>query len=162
MHRSVFLSVLLALCLAILSLTSCDGGARRASMLAVLDEADSLNRNFIPMTNDSALQEAVAFFDSHGTANERMRAHYLLGCTYRDLNEELKALDAFHNAASAADTAASDCDYHTLSRVHAQMAGLFEQQYLPYQMLEANRLWSKYSLKAKGLLHQTYVTKHIV
>ena len=49
-------------------------------MLAALDEADSLNRNYIPITSDSLLREAVDFFDDHGTPNERLRAHYLLGC----------------------------------------------------------------------------------
>ena len=145
MHHSFLLPLFLALCLAILSLTSC-GSGRRAAMLALLDEADSLNRNFIPMTNDSALQEAVTFFDSHGTANERMRAYYLLGRTYDDCGEKLKALDAFHNAASAADTTVSDCDYHTLSRVHAQMAGLFYDQLLPYEMLEELEHYRHYAL----------------
>ena len=144
-NRSGFPFFLVAVYLAILSLTSC-GSGRRAAMLALLDEADSLNRNYIPLTNDSALLDAVSYFDSHGTANERMRARYLLGCTYRDLNEELKALDAFHNAASAADTTVSDCDYHTLSRVHAQMAGLFYDQLLPYEMLEELEHYRHYAL----------------
>ena len=58
MHRSFLLPLFIASFLAILSLTSC-GSGRRAAMLAVLDEADSLNRNYIPLTNDTALLDAV-------------------------------------------------------------------------------------------------------
>ena len=32
---------------------------------------DSLNRNYIPITTDSLLLQATAYFDSHGTPNER-------------------------------------------------------------------------------------------
>ncbi len=33
--------------------------------------ADSLNRNYIPITSDSLLREAVDYFGSHGSPNER-------------------------------------------------------------------------------------------
>ena len=41
------------------SIVSCDSGSRRAAMLAVLDEADSLNRSYIPITSDGLLKEAA-------------------------------------------------------------------------------------------------------
>jgi len=66
--RFKLITVLVVGLLTIVSLASCDGGFRRASMLSVLDEADSLNRNFLPLTNDTLLQEAVAYFDRHGSA----------------------------------------------------------------------------------------------
>ncbi|MBQ8157429.1 MAG: hypothetical protein IJ081_00210 [Prevotella sp.] len=110
-----------------MSLTSC-GSGRRAAMLAVLDEADSLNRNYIPLTNDSALQDAVAYFDSHGTANERMRARYLLGCVYRDKGEAPDALSWFQEAIEHADTTDAICNFALLSRVQGQMASIFIHQ----------------------------------
>ncbi len=55
---------------------------------------DSLNRNYIPITTDSLLLQATAYFDSHGTPNERLRAHYLLGCAYRDMGEAPQAIEA--------------------------------------------------------------------
>ncbi len=77
--------------LLLLLLASC-GSSERGRMLAVLDEADSLNRNYIPFTTDSVLKIATEWFDSYGSANERMRAHYLLGCAYRDMGEAPAAL----------------------------------------------------------------------
>ncbi|MBP3251709.1 MAG: hypothetical protein J6M25_03560, partial [Prevotella sp.] len=63
----------------LLLLTACYG-SRRQQMLTVLDEADSLNRNYIPFATDSQLLAATRFFDAHGTSLEQLRAHYLLGC----------------------------------------------------------------------------------
>ena len=116
--------------LLLLLLASC-GSSERGRMLAVLDEADSLNRNYIPFTTDSALKIAAEWFDSHGSANERMRAHYLLGCAYRDMGEAPAALQSYHDAVDCADTTATDCDYRLLCRVYSQIAYVFHEQYMP-------------------------------
>ena len=58
----------------------------------------------------------------------RMLAHYLLGRCYSDMGEAPAALQEFHNAADAADTTNVNCDYHTLSRILAQMASLYYNQ----------------------------------
>ena len=78
---------------------------------AVLDEADSMNHAYIPITSDSLLKEATAYFDSHGTPNERIRAHYLLGCADRDMGEAPRAIETWQDAVNCADTTATDCDY---------------------------------------------------
>lgn len=121
-------------------------------MLAVLDEADSLNRNYLPVTGDSLLKEAARWFDSHGSANERVRAHYLLGCAYRDKGEAPAALQCYHDAVDCADTTASDCDYRLLSRVHGQMGYLFYQEYLPQEQLNALNKAIHYSRLSKDTL----------
>ena len=131
--------------LLLLLLASC-GSSERGRMLAVLDEADSLNRNYIPFTTDSALKIAAEWFDSYGSANERMRAHYLLGCAYRDMGEAPAALQSYHDAIDCADTTATDCDYRLLSRVHGQMGDIFIQEYLPTQALKEYNKASAYSL----------------
>lgn len=116
--------------LLLLLLASC-GSSERGRMLAVLDEADSLNRNYIPFTTDSALKIATEWFDSHGSANERVRAHYLLGCAYRDMGEAPAALQSYHDAVDCADTTSTDCDYRLLCRVYSQIAYVFHEQYMP-------------------------------
>ena len=121
-------------------------------MLAVLDEADSLNRNYLPVTGDSLLKEAARWFDSHGSANERVRAHYLLGCAYRDKGEAPAALQCYHDAVDCADTTASDCDYRLLSRVYGQMGFLFYNMNLPYEQIKALEYAKHYSLEAKDTL----------
>ena len=77
----------------LLALVCCTTEADR-EMDALLDRADSMNRAYIPMTDgmDSLLLEATRFYDRHGDANQQMRAHYLLGCAYRDMGEAPAAL----------------------------------------------------------------------
>ena len=58
------------------------------------------------------------YFDRHGTANERLKAHYLLGCVYRDQNEAPHALQCYQDAIEVADTLSPDCDYQTLLAVY--------------------------------------------
>ena len=113
--------------LAVLLLVACDSGEQQRLQLAELERqnrADSL------MLNDSLARDLADWFDRHGTRNEQLRAHYILGRTYADRGETPAALDAYNDAADRADTTSQDCDYHTLCRVYAQMAELFRHQNL--------------------------------
>ena len=121
---------LFVFCFIIPLLAACDSASRRPAMLAVLDKADSLNRSYIPITSDILLREAVGYFDSHGTPNERIRAYYLLGCAYRDMGESPRAIEVWQDAIACADTLAVDCDHALLCRVYSQMAELFYRQNL--------------------------------
>ena len=120
----------------LLTVVACNSAGRRAAMTAILDRADSLNRNYIPITTDSLLREAADYFDSHGTPNERLRAHYLLGCAYRDMGEAPRAIEAWQDAIACADTTATDCDYALMSKVCSQMAEAFYQQNLVVEDLK--------------------------
>jgi lipopolysaccharide biosynthesis regulator YciM len=90
-------------------------------MDALLDRADSMNRAYIPMTDgiDSLLLEATRYYDRHGDANQQMRAHYLLGCAYRDMGEAPMALQCYQDAVDKADTTDTECDFSLLSRLHS-------------------------------------------
>ena len=116
------------LLLAVVALVACDCG-RSGEMSSLLDRADSLNRNYVPMTDviDSLLLEAVEYYDRHGTPNQRMRAHYLLGCSYRDLDDAPQALHCYQDATDAADTLDSDCDYGLEKLVTECSIGSHEQ-----------------------------------
>ena len=46
-------------------LSACYSG-QRSRMLALLDEADSLNRAYAQLPSDTLLLEATDFFDRHG------------------------------------------------------------------------------------------------
>jgi tetratricopeptide (TPR) repeat protein len=91
---------------------------------------------------------AVRYVDRHGNSNEKVRAHYLLGCAYRDAGEAPNALEAFHEAADRADTTSMDCDYGLLMKVHAQSSELFRYQLLPYEMLEELEAQRRCAIKA--------------
>lgn len=136
-----------ALILLLLLLVACDGGQRQR-MEALLDRADSLNRAYVPMTGglDTLLGEATRYYDRYGTANEQMRAYYLLGCAYRDMGEAPRALDLYHKAAECADTTATDCNFALLARVHGQMAALFEDYALPRNQLDEERAAYRYAM----------------
>ena len=53
-------------------------------MLTQLEELERQNLADSLMTNDTLAIALSDYFDSHGTPNERMLAHYLLGRTYAD------------------------------------------------------------------------------
>ena len=149
-HKILF-GIVAFLC-GMLSTVSCDSSSRRTTMLAVLDEADSLNRSYIPITSDSLLKEASDYFDSHGTPNERLRAHYLLGCAYRDMSEAPHAIETWQYAITCADTTASDCDYKLLGKAYSQMANLYHNQLLLSDVIDARKQAYRFTLMAKDTL----------
>ena len=112
------------------------GTEERRNMERLLAEADSMNRNYINFTTDSVMLAVVDYYDRCGTPNERMKAHYLLGCVYRDLEEAPKALASFHDAVNYADTMSTDCNLALLSRIHGQIATLLLNMQLPYEALD--------------------------
>ena len=98
--------------------------------------------------SDSLQLILADYYDHHGTPNERMWAHYLLGRAYYDMGEALPALRAYENAAAAADTAAADCDYWNLCRVYCQEALLLHYQSLPEEVFNTLDDASKAAKKA--------------
>lgn len=111
-------------------------------------EAKAQNKAFVDFTSDSIAKEFTKYYDSHGTANERMTAHYLLGCVYRDLGEAPHAVDCYLDAISQADTTAKDCDFNTLSCAYAQMADIYYRQLLLTYSIIARKQSSYYAFKA--------------
>ncbi|MBO5313679.1 MAG: hypothetical protein J6A70_00145, partial [Prevotella sp.] len=48
--------------------------SRRQKMRLELLRADAQNKAFVNFTTDSVMREVTAYYDAHGTAQERMRA----------------------------------------------------------------------------------------
>ena len=119
-------------------------------------EAKAQNKAFVDFTSDSIAKEFTRYYDSHGTANERMTAHYLLGCVYRDLGEAPHAVDCYLDAISQADTTAKDCDFYTLSAVYSQMANLYHKQLLLSYEIEARKQASHFAFLLKDTFHAIY------
>ena len=121
----------LLLLLALL-LTACHDGQQMRQALSDLqarNQADSL------LTDDSLALALTQYFDRHGTPNERMEAHYLLGRTYADRGEAPQAIAAYQTAAEQADTTTPDCDYHQLAKVYGQLGNmLFSHKLIPYAL----------------------------
>ena len=103
---------------------------RSDRMYLELLRAKAMNKASVPFTSDSVMRRVARYYDRHGSSNQRLQAHYLLGCVYRDLRSAPRALEEYQRAVSQADTTRADCDLPTLMRVHAQMADLFMSMHL--------------------------------
>lgn len=117
-------------------------------MLSQLEELERQNLADSLMTNDSLALSLCDYFDSHGTPNERMRAHYMLARTYTDREEAPQALEEFMKSIESADTTAADCDFSKLSRVCGQMAQLLFENNLPRNAISVFKDAYHYSSKA--------------
>ena len=142
---------LLTIIILLLALTCCTTEADRNRMRAGLDSINERNRNDQPFTV-SDVQPYVRFFDDHGTPNDRLLAHYLLGLAYYDHGEAPMALECYQDAADCADTTDADCDYAQLARVYGQMAQVFYEQGLYRQQLDYEKQSVKYAWRGKDTL----------
>ena len=96
----------------LLALCCCTTEAERTKMRAGLDSINVLNRTDKPFTVQD-VEPYMQFFDDHGTPNERLLAHYLLGRAYYEHGEAPMALQCFQDAIECADTTAADpAGYH--------------------------------------------------
>jgi len=138
---------------ALLQLRTMSFSSEADRMYHTLLFADAANKCYDTLPSDSLLREVAEFYDRHGTSNEQVRAHYLLGCAYRDLGEAPQALDCFHDAIDLADTTAKDCNYRLLMSVYGQMAYIFHKQNLPQDEFTAALDYKKNALLSKDTLN---------
>lgn len=111
--------------------------------------AKAMNKTYRPITTDSVMRKVADYYDDHGSANDRMEAHYLLGCAYRDMGDLPQALLQYEEAVAKADTASEDCDFKTLGRIYGQAAEAYYESYMPQNTLEASWNYIRYGLRAK-------------
>ena len=135
----------------LLAFACCTTEAERNRMRAELDSINQRNRNDQPFTA-ADVQPYVDFFDDHGTPNDRLLAHYLLGRAYHEHSEAPMALQCYQNALDCADTLSTVCDYAQLNRVYSQMARIFYEQGLYQQQLIYDKIARKYALLAKDTI----------
>ena len=114
------------------------------------------NKAYVPFTSDTIAKGLVSYYDKNGTPNDRVLAHYLLGCVYRDLGEAPHAVDCYLDAVSLADTTSADCDYNTLSVAYSQVAKVYHQQLLLTDEMEACKHASRYSYLDKDTVKAIY------
>lgn len=121
----------------------------------IMQDVAQRNKDKVVLTerDDTLMQRVVAFYNLQGTSNERMEAYYLLGSVYRDLHDAPKALEAFLNGISAADTVRKDCRYDILVRIYGQKNELLCKQKLFAQAIAEIPLISHYAVKAHDSLY---------
>ena len=104
---------LLAIPLLLLTLCCCTTERHRTAMRQGLDSLNQRNRTDQPFTVQEA-DSFVRFFDRHGTANDRLLAHYLLGRAYYEAGEAPMALECYHDAIECADMSKNASPIKTL------------------------------------------------
>lgn len=118
--------------------------------------AKAQNKVAVNFTTDSVMKTVVAYYDRHGTHNDRLLAHYLLGCVYRDLGEAPHAIACYQDAVDCADTLSSSCDIKTLSCVYSQMAWVYHKQLALSDAIESRNKSVHYSLMIGDTLNALY------
>ena len=141
----------IVVCLCALDLMmGCKGNG--VQMRQQLEELEQQNNSGEKLLDDSLAESLVTYFNNHGDANEKMRAKYILGCTYSHLNELPRALMTYYEAADCADTTQADCNYKVLSLIHGQCASIYHTQVQPRSELKELRLSEYYAWKDKDTL----------
>ena len=123
--------------------------------------AKGMNKGYVDFTADSLMKEIVDYYDNHGTCQQQMLAHYLLGCVYRDLGDSPASLSCYNDAVEKVDTTSSDCDYKLLTRVYEQQGALFLSQSMPQNALSAYQKAEKYAWIAKDTLSAVLSYEHL-
>lgn len=121
---------------------------RHFRMQYLLHRLNAENKTSAKFTSDSLAKVLADHFDNHGTTNERMLAHYLLGLAYSDMGEAPQAINSFQNAIDAADTTVADFDFYTLECVYSQMAEIYRRQLLLTNEIEARNKASHFAFRA--------------
>ena len=123
--------------------------------------AKGMNKGYVDFTTDSLMKEIVDYYDNHGTCQQQMLAHYLLGCVYRDLGDSPASLSCYNDAVEKVDTTSSDCDYKLLTRVYEQQGALFLSQSMSQNALSAYQKAEKYAWIAKDTLSAVLSYEHL-
>ena len=121
-------------------------------MRHLLLRSNAQNKAYVDFTSDSIGTLLVDYYDQHGTPNERMLAHYMRGCAYRDMQDQPAALRCYNDAVAAADTSMADCDYEQLSIIYGQIADIFDRRAMPDNALQAYEYAERYAWKAKDTI----------
>ena len=146
--RTYFILTIIAFVIA-----SCTDGKQMRQRLAEVQACNQTDTVFSSRWLPT-VDSLVDYFDSHGTPNERLMAHYLQGRVYHDMGEAPQAIEEYHRAVECADTTSTDCDYDLLAKVHGQAASLFMEQLMPNEMLEELQKEAYYAQMANDTLHQ--------
>ena len=126
-------------------------GDRAGQMRLQLLMAKAQNKLYRPMPSDSTFMEVVSYYDSHGSANDRMLSRYLQGCIYRDMDNGPKAVRCYLEALELADTTSKDCNYSMLSKIQGQLATVYNANGMYVKALEADSQASIYAKKAGNI-----------
>jgi tetratricopeptide (TPR) repeat protein len=112
--------------------------------------AKAMNKGYVDFTSDSIMKDVTAYYDHHGSDNDKLMAHYLLGCVYRDMGDAPSAINCFNDATEYAGKDKNS--YLMLCCIHGQIADLLEKQTLDKEYLKELDLTAHYAWLAGDTL----------
>ena len=118
-------------------------------MRHLLLRSNAQNKTYVDFTSDSIGCLLVNYYGAHGTPNERILAHYIKGCAYRDMGDQPASLRCYNDAVAAADTSATDCYFRQLGIIHQQIAKIFNDRAMPDNALQAYEYAERYARKVQ-------------
>ncbi len=102
---------------------------------------DAQNKLFILLQEDSLMKSVADWYETHGNDEEKTRAWYLLGCTYRDLGEYPLAIDYLLRAEE------STRDDSTRWKITGQLCDCYSSAGFPRRALEEARKLLQLSMR---------------
>lgn len=128
--------------------------SRKAAARHALLYSQALDKNYIDMTTDSIIRPAAEYYSRHGSADERLKAQYYLGCIYRNLGDSEKAMECYVRAERYIDRAE---DYKAVERLYSAKWALErysiedpQHDTSPQYLLLASEVYSKNGEFDKG------------
>ena len=151
---------LLCILLSVLCFWGCSEQTKNTKLdkdeaMHIMQDVSRRNLAYVPLTehDNTLMQQVVEYYRLHGTSNELMEAYYLLGSVYRELHEAPKAMNAFLQGISTADTLDADCRYDLLTRLYAQKSEMLYKQNLYVQAINEEKHVAHFALKARDTLY---------
>lgn len=128
--------------------------SRKAAARHALLYSQALDKNYIDMTTDSIIRPAAEYYSRHGSADERLKAQYYLGCIYRNLGDSERAMECYVRAERYIDRAE---DYKAVERLYSAKWALErysiedpQHDTSPQYLLLASEVYSKNGEFDKG------------
>ena len=86
---------------------------------------EALDKQFCSLEKYKPIIESlVAYYEHHGTVNDKLKAYYYMGGAYRDSKDPFSALTWYQKAVNLKASGNERLNGHQLSVIYAQMGGL--------------------------------------
>lgn len=151
----------LLILIAVLTLVACTDNRTARRMETLLERADSMYWESVPMDTFNTLQDVLHYYTEHGNTNDKMKANFFLGCVYRDKDDAPRALDYYRDAISLADTTDNKCDFKLLNQIYWEIGWLFYDQELTDLQKRAFLRAYHYALKSEDTLSAISIYSNI-
>ena len=123
--------------------------------------ASCRNKLYEKMPEPKDFFKVVEYYDENGNQNDKMYAHYLLGCIYRDMDDAPEALKCYYDARNMI-TDTTKCDNRILMCVWGQMADVYRSQHIWKEEHEARVKYIQYARKIGNVEQELLGYEHLV